>query len=73
MTSTPAAARRWWIQEVTEQMESLLTKNAIFANRFGRRHSCPRTRLRGWVGPCLRGSYRLRHPQKEIIPTRYEQ
>ena len=47
-----------WINEVTEQMENLLTKNAIFANRFKDVGTMSKEEALdwGWVGPCLRGS-----------------
>ena len=47
-----------WIREVALQMENLLTRNAIFANRFKDVgvFSKEDALSYGWVGPCLRGS-----------------
>ncbi len=46
------------IREVTEQMDKLLTRNIIFANRFRDVgvFSKEDALSYGWVGPCLRGS-----------------
>ena len=47
-----------WINEVTEQMDKLLTRNIIFARRFKDVgvFSKEDALSYGWVGPCLRGS-----------------
>jgi NADH-quinone oxidoreductase subunit C/D len=46
------------VKEVTEQAERLLTRNAIFLNRFKDVGVMPAADALswGWVGPCLRGS-----------------
>jgi NADH-quinone oxidoreductase subunit C/D len=46
------------VNDVTDQLEKLLTRNPIFANRFRGIGVMPKDDALsyGWVGPCLRGS-----------------
>jgi NADH-quinone oxidoreductase subunit C/D len=63
------------IEEVTDQAERLLTKNAIFVNRFRDVGVMPAEEALswGWVGPCLRGSGVAYDVRKDHPYSGYEQ
>ncbi len=63
------------VKEVTKQMEVLLTRNVIFANRFrGIGVMSEEDALSwGWVGPCLRGSGVAYDIRKDHPYSGYEQ
>ncbi|MEO8359580.1 MAG: NADH dehydrogenase (quinone) subunit D [Vicinamibacteria bacterium] len=64
-----------WIKEVSDQMEALLTTNAIFANRFKDVGTMSKEDALsyGWVGPCLRGSGIAYDIRKDHPYSGYEQ
>ena len=63
------------IREVTDQADRLLTRNAIFANRFKDVGvlSAEDALSYGWVGPCLRGSGVAYDIRKDHPYSGYEQ
>jgi NADH-quinone oxidoreductase subunit C/D len=63
------------VKEVTKQAERLLTRNAIFANRFKDVGvmSAEEALSWGWVGPCLRGSGVAYDIRKDHPYSGYEQ
>jgi NADH-quinone oxidoreductase subunit C/D len=63
------------VKEVTKQAERLLTRNAIFANRFKDVGvmSAAEALSWGWVGPCLRGSGVAYDIRKDHPYSGYEQ
>ncbi len=63
------------VRDVTDQMERLLTRNPIFANRFRDVGvmSAEDALSWGWVGPCLRGSGVAYDIRKDHPYSGYEQ
>ncbi len=63
------------IRDVTDQADNLLTKNAIFINRFRDigALSADDALSYGWVGPCLRGSGVAYDVRKDHPYSGYEQ
>jgi NADH-quinone oxidoreductase subunit C/D len=63
------------VKEVTKQAEKLLTRNAIFANRFKDVGvmAADEGLSWGWVGPCLRGSGVAYDVRKDHPYSGYEQ
>ncbi len=63
------------VRDVTSQMEKLLTRNIIFANRFRDIGVMSREDALswGWVGPCLRGSGVAYDVRKDHPYSGYEQ